>query len=345
MNKTLIYKIVIISLLIALSLTLILFTVDFDTSQSGVVIDNDGNELSRDEVNDMPTGFKFAPVANSFSETTIRVTASVKPDDATNKNLIFSILWVNAGSQWATGKKVSDYLTVSSSSNVATITCKKPFGERAKLVAVSQANENIKAECTIDFQPVIESFSLEIYAITDSLTTKLGVVTSHDVEHGTAHIDNKVLVPDIVKYETNYKFVPKFIFGLGTIESPNVTSDGAYLNLSNSFINEYNRLGGNASNIVASRSIEGSVSNGYITRDKATLALILIDHGIASDVSFIPFKQVVSLGNCVFEFYLTGVEIGGVPLDTYVPFCFGVSKNFDYVNVNGIEFDKGNISF
>lgn len=346
MSKTLVYKIIIIALLIALSATLIIFTVDFNSENKGVVVDNNGNELSKTEVNEMPSGMKFVPVADVYTETSIRVTATVKPDNASNKNLNFSIVWVNAGSEWATGKNLSDYLTVSSSANVATITCKQAFGEQAKLVAVSQVNESARAECTIDYVARLESCTVEIYGTVGDQTTKLGVANSVESLHDTEHKNPAVLISDLNKYETDYKFVPKFKFGLGTINNEElITAQGGYLTLSNSFKNAYRQLGGVVSDYVGATELIGALDTGYGTNNKADLVTVLINHSISNNEEFALLNQIVSSGNCVFNFYLVNVTVGNVHLASVLEFCFGVSKDYNYIAVSGIEFNKNNVSF
>ena len=85
------------------------------------------------------------------------ITATVNPTYATNTALNWTVNWVNPSSEWATGKKVTDYVTLSASSNThkATVTCLKAFGEQIKIRAVAQSNANASAECLVDYSQKI----------------------------------------------------------------------------------------------------------------------------------------------------------------------------------------------
>lgn len=111
---------------------------------------------------------KLAPVlyaANGVSETAesaYTITATVLPEDASNKNLTWELSFKNASS-WAKGKRVTDYVTVSSSgdtNNVAVLSCKKAFGEQILLKAISAADNTKSAAVTVDYRQKITNATL-----------------------------------------------------------------------------------------------------------------------------------------------------------------------------------------
>lgn len=86
--------------------------------------------------------------------TSITLTATVKPVTADNKTVDWSVSFVDASSAWATGKTVTDYITVtpqSDGSTTATVQCLKDFGAQIKVTVTSRENAGAKAECTVDF--------------------------------------------------------------------------------------------------------------------------------------------------------------------------------------------------
>ena len=90
---------------------------------------------------------------SSFEES-VTVTATITPSTATNKKVNWSLAWKNASSSWASGKDVSDYVTVTPASDgalTANVNCLKAFGEQIKITVTSRANVNAKAECTLDY--------------------------------------------------------------------------------------------------------------------------------------------------------------------------------------------------
>ena len=120
------------------------------------VTDSAGNVMGED-VNVMPARMTFrnAKSLTGTSEySSVTIQATVKPDNATNKKVVWAVEFVNPASEWATGKAATDYITVtpqSVGSNIATVECLKPFGEQIKITVVSESNAEAKAETTVDF--------------------------------------------------------------------------------------------------------------------------------------------------------------------------------------------------
>lgn len=85
------------------------------------------------------------------SDNSYTITATVNPSDATNTSVYWSIAWKNESSSWANGKSVSDYITLSSNDNSATVTLKTAFGEQAIITAASESNPEVTATCTVDY--------------------------------------------------------------------------------------------------------------------------------------------------------------------------------------------------
>lgn len=93
------------------------------------------------------------------------LTATVTPSDATNKVVDWSIAWKNSSSTWAKGKTISDYLTVSPTSDgalTATVTCTKAFGEQAIVTVAVRSDPNINATATVDYEQRVLGFDFSI---------------------------------------------------------------------------------------------------------------------------------------------------------------------------------------
>ena len=121
------------------------------------ITDGEGNELENGEIHKMPRAMTFrsaSALANNASYDSITLTATVKPVMADNKTVDWSVSFVDASSAWATGKMVTDYITVtpqSDGSTTATVQCLKDFGAQIKVTVTSRENAGAKAECTVDF--------------------------------------------------------------------------------------------------------------------------------------------------------------------------------------------------
>ena len=89
-----------------------------------------------------------------MAETAYTLTATITPDNADNKAVDWTIAFVNPESEWATGKTVTDYVTVTPTSDgalTATVECLQAFGEQIKVVVISRDNTKVSAECTVDY--------------------------------------------------------------------------------------------------------------------------------------------------------------------------------------------------
>lgn len=88
------------------------------------------------------------------------ITATITPDNATNKLVDWSLEWTNAESEFAQGKDVSDYMTIATAEDgalSATLTCLQAFGEQIKVKVVLRANNDITASATCDYVKRVES--------------------------------------------------------------------------------------------------------------------------------------------------------------------------------------------
>lgn len=103
-----------------------------------------------------------------YESETLTITATVSPDNsADNTGLDWSMAFKNPASEWATGKTLSDYMTLTPSgtdvagSKTVSVKCLKPFGEQIVITATSQDNPAVTANCTADFAQRIESATLK----------------------------------------------------------------------------------------------------------------------------------------------------------------------------------------
>lgn len=129
-----------------------------------VVTDGEGNPMESGKVYAMPANMVFATTAAEPSDAKDGITlkATIDPDTAANQNVDWSVSFVNPSSSWASGKTITDYVTVTPTSDgalTATVQCLKAFGEQIKITVTSRANEYAKAECTVDYARRITDFT------------------------------------------------------------------------------------------------------------------------------------------------------------------------------------------
>lgn len=101
--------------------------------------------------------------ANGISEqaeTAYQLTATITPENATNKAVDWTIAFVNAESEWATGKTVTDYVTVTPTADgalTANVECLQAFGEQVRVTVTSRDNTAVKANATVDYTEKLSS--------------------------------------------------------------------------------------------------------------------------------------------------------------------------------------------
>lgn len=88
---------------------------------------------------------------------------TITPSDATNKKVDWSIAFKNGSSAWASGKTITDYVTVTPSADgalTAVVECKQAFGEQIAVKVTSRDNTYAQAEVTVDYVKRITDVSV-----------------------------------------------------------------------------------------------------------------------------------------------------------------------------------------
>lgn len=103
--------------------------------------------------------------ANGVSEqadSAYTLTATITPANVTDATVLWTVEWTNGASAWASGKAVTEYLTITPSANTltATLVCKKEFGEQAIITAKAKSNEDAAASCTVDYMKRMMTVSI-----------------------------------------------------------------------------------------------------------------------------------------------------------------------------------------
>ena len=104
-----------------------------------------------------------------MAETAYTLTATITPDNADNKAVDWSVAFVNPESEWATGKTVTDYVTVTPTSDgalTANVECKQAFGEQIVVTVVSRDNAEATATCTVDYAAKVVSLQMDFQSAT-----------------------------------------------------------------------------------------------------------------------------------------------------------------------------------
>lgn len=172
---------------------------------SAPAVDENGNELESGKVHDMPKGLAFrsaTSLANGEYDA-VTVKATVKPENATYKEVDWAIAWdqekITAqedvwNSWWnveGSSSELSAYLTITPTtdgSTTATVKCLKPFGVPAIITVTSRNNPNAKATCRVDFVKRIVSAEFAFSDVNDD-GNNLFSIYGDFAESGTNNIE------------------------------------------------------------------------------------------------------------------------------------------------------------
>ena len=116
-----------------------------------------------------------------MAETAYQLTATITPENATNKAVDWTIAFVNAESEWATGKTVTDYVTVTPTADgalTANVECLQAFGEQVRVTVTSRDNTAVKANATVDYTEKLSS----VKATFGSTVLSNGMTKSFDLD-------------------------------------------------------------------------------------------------------------------------------------------------------------------
>lgn len=361
MKKTVLKRVTTLLLIVALCATVAIALVACESKPGVIAVDDKGNEYNGSKVYDMPSGITFVNDVNSVADKSITLRATVKPDNATNKALTWSVVWVDAGNEWATGKNINEYLTISSSDTVGTLTCKQPFGAQAKVVATSVDNPNAKAECVLDYKATTD-IKLEYYYYnknTNSTETKFAEDTVNNysipnklgttcVNHDTTTHNPPVKLinwgSDPLYDEYRVKVVP--VYGVGTIFE-SVTIDNTECGTFST---------GMGNNIKQKHGFWLTAANDYLDMtevDSTTYSMNFVNLTLIMNSALVNSKNSVGYVpmtlddlykeafNCCLVEVGIRLSIGGVANSRMVYTCFGLDEaTCTYFQVKSVELDQ-----
>lgn len=134
--------------------------------------DSGGSDITAEASNGIRLmSMKLAPVQYAAygvaanAESAYTLTATVYPEDAANKLLDWTVSFKNASSTWASGKKVTDYVTVTPSSDgalTAVVQNIAAFGEQVVVKVTSRDNTSAYATLNVEYLQRTTGYTLSL---------------------------------------------------------------------------------------------------------------------------------------------------------------------------------------
>lgn len=134
--------------------------------------DSGGSDITAEASNGIRLmSMKLAPMQYAAygvaanAESAYTVTATVYPEDAANKLLDWTVSFKNASSTWASGKKVTDYVTVTPSSDgamTAVVQNIAAFGEQVVVKVTSRDNTAAYATLNVEYLQRTTGYTLSL---------------------------------------------------------------------------------------------------------------------------------------------------------------------------------------
>lgn len=158
------------------------FKPDEEQTQEGgaVITEGEANGMKLMSMRIAPENYDEYGIS-PMAETAYQLTATITPENATNKAVDWTIAFVNAESEWATGKTVTDYVTVTPTSDgalTANVECLQAFGEQVRVTVTSRDNTAVKANATVDYTEKLSA----VKATFGSTVLSNGMTKSFDLD-------------------------------------------------------------------------------------------------------------------------------------------------------------------
>ena len=119
-----------------------------DYTATLTIVESSGSELAGSNLHHIQM--------QKVNATEYKLIATIEPVTATNQDLNWTIAFIdNTG--WASGKTVTDYVTLTPSGNEATIRMAQRFSKQIKVTATTKDGTNLSASCTVDCRKIVNS--------------------------------------------------------------------------------------------------------------------------------------------------------------------------------------------
>ena len=182
----------------------------------------------------MPMAYAANGVS-ALADTAYTLTATVEPNYSGEKEFDWSVIFQSDSSSWANGKTVTDYVTVTPTSdgaNTATVECKQAFGEKIIVTCTSRDYAGLSATCTVDYAQRITGMdvTLEGSRTGDRDIPEGEEVTINFVYYGGTSSYNVYTVTATPIYSDVYTLAESATCNVSFLTSAGANDDHTYFN-------------------------------------------------------------------------------------------------------------------
>lgn len=135
------------------------------TDQGGAVItDGESNGLKLLSAKILSADYEANGIS-ALAETAYALEATLSGDGAFDEYVTWTAAWEDGASSWASGKTVSDYVTVTPTEEgalTANVECLEAFGETVIITVTSRDNPEESATCRVDYAKKLTGVSLTL---------------------------------------------------------------------------------------------------------------------------------------------------------------------------------------
>ena len=191
---------------------------DEETESCGMVIEGEGTETLPIRQYRIARGSYAVYAVPASAESAYTLVATVGPENSgTNTAVEWTIAFADPSHEWAQGKRLSDYVTLTVSgtgleSKQAVVACLQPFGAQIVITVTSVTSPEVHTTRTVDYVRKINDFTLSFGEVACDFASGSTGVTVELAETGTPQggvADLNVIYEDtpytkVAEYEVGY---------------------------------------------------------------------------------------------------------------------------------------------
>ncbi|MCI8499606.1 MAG: hypothetical protein HFE28_03220 [Clostridia bacterium] len=195
---------------------------DEETESCGMVIEGEGTETLPIRQYRIARGSYAVYAVPASAESAYTLVATVGPENSgTNTAVEWTIAFADPSHEWAQGKRLSDYVTLTVSgtgleSKQAVVACLQPFGAQIVITVTSVTSPEVQTTRTVDYVRKITDFTLSFGDVACDFASGHTGVTVELAETGIPKggaTDLNVIYKDtaytrVAEYEVDYDLKP-----------------------------------------------------------------------------------------------------------------------------------------